>query len=58
MAQLKPNKYLFWILGASLLFGSAALLKQGKDGGELVYEYAANVHLPDMEDEGETKGEE
>ena len=58
MSQLKPNKYLFWIIGASLVFGSGAILKQGKDGGELVYEYAANVQLPAMDDEDEIHGEE
>lgn len=51
MSLLKPNKYLFWIIGLSLLFGSGAVLKQGKDGGELVYEYAANVHLPATDDD-------
>lgn len=58
MSQLKPNKYLFWIIGASLLFGSATILKQGKDGGELVYEYAANVELPETEDDEDFYEEE
>ena len=55
MSLLKPNKYLFWIIGLSLLFGSGAVLKQGKDGGELVYEYAANVHLPATDDDDTTE---
>ncbi len=58
MSQLKPNKYLFWVIAASLLFGSATILKQGKDGGELVYEYAANVKLPAVDEEDDFYEEE
>lgn len=57
IAEKKANRYLNIIVAAALLFGSFAVLKQGKDGGELVYEYAANVSLPDSAD-GESYDEE
>ena len=51
LAQNRANRYLNWIVAASLIFVTVAVLKQGKDGGELVYKYAANVEIPVSDDE-------
>jgi len=57
LAKNRGNRYLNWIVAASLIFLSVAVLKQGKEGGELVYEYAANVQIP-ISDDSELFGEE
>ena len=51
LAQNRGNRYLNWIVAASLIFVAVAVLKQGKDGGELVYTYAANVEIPASDNE-------
>ncbi|WP_200763754.1 DUF2231 domain-containing protein [Nitrosophilus alvini] len=51
IAVSKMNRKALNILFIAFLFVYVgATLKQGKDGGELVYEYAANVECPEDED--------
>jgi uncharacterized membrane protein len=52
IAQKKTSRALNIIVAASLIFVAFYVLKQGKEGGVLVYTYAANVTLP-VDDEGD-----
>jgi uncharacterized membrane protein len=51
VAAVKSNKYLMYIAITSLVVSVGLTFVQGKHGGELVYEYAANVELPVEDDE-------
>jgi uncharacterized membrane protein len=53
VSAVKENRYLMYISIVSLAVVVGLTFIQGKHGGELVYEYAANVELPVDEDDEE-----